>query len=147
MENCGEDHHHSSAGWPSNELAGKPDHASDSLFAGLAVAALLSAPALARRVNAAVAANFTKPAEEIGAAFTAEDRRHRACSASGPPASSIPQLTQAAPFDVLCRPTTSGPAQAMTEGHGVDGTVFTYAVGKVSAVLARDRCHRWRWRC
>ena len=42
------------------------------LLLGISLLALTSAPAFAADVSAAVAANFTKPAEEIGAAFTAK---------------------------------------------------------------------------
>lgn len=101
-----------------------------SLLAGLAIAALLSAPTLAAEVNAAVAANFTKPAEEIGAAFTAKTGDTVVFS-FGATGQLYTQLTQAAPFDVFLSADNKRPAQAVTEGHGVDGTVFTYAVGKV----------------
>jgi molybdate transport system substrate-binding protein len=100
------------------------------LLAGIALVALMSAPALAAEVSAAVAANFTKPAEELGAAFTAKtgDTVTFSFGATG---ALYTQLTQAAPFDVFLSADNKRPAQAVTEGFGVDGTVFTYAIGKV----------------
>ncbi|MGV3491257.1 MAG: molybdate ABC transporter substrate-binding protein [Devosia sp.] len=100
------------------------------LLAGLSLVALMSAPALAAEVSAAVAANFTKPAEELGAAFAAKtgDTVTFSFGATG---ALYTQLTQAAPFDVFISADNKRPAQAVTEGHGVEGTVFTYAIGKV----------------
>ncbi len=100
------------------------------LLLGLGLAALISAPALAAEVSAAVAANFTKPAEELGAAFTAKtgDTVTFSFGATG---QLYTQITQAAPFEVFLAADNKRPAQAVAEGHGVDGTVFTYAVGKV----------------
>lgn len=100
------------------------------MLLGLGLAALMTAPALAAEVSAAVAANFTKPAEELGAAFTAKtgDTVNFSFGATG---ALYTQITQAAPFEVFLAADAKRPAQAVTEGHGVEGTVFTYAVGKV----------------
>lgn len=101
-----------------------------SLLLGLGLAALMSAQALAAEVSAAVAANFTKPAEELGAAFTAKtgDTVTFSFGATG---QLYTQITQAAPFEVFLSADNKRPAQAVKEGFGVEGTVFTYAVGKV----------------
>jgi len=101
-----------------------------SFFAGVALVALLSAPALAAEVSAAVAANFTKPAEELGKAFNAKtgDTVTFSFGATG---QLYTQITQAAPFDIFLAADNKRPTQAVTEGHGVEGTVFTYAIGKV----------------
>lgn len=100
------------------------------LLVGAGLVALMSAPALAAEVSVAVAANFTKPAEEIGAAFTAKtgDTVSFSFGATG---GLYTQITQGAPFEVFLSADNKRPAQAVTEGFGVDGTVFTYAVGKV----------------
>lgn len=97
---------------------------------GVSLLALASAPALAADVSAAVAANFTKPAEEIGAAFTAKtgDSVTFSFGASG---ALYTQISQGAPFEVFFSADNKRPKQAVTEGFAVDGTVFTYAVGKV----------------
>jgi len=97
---------------------------------GLGLAALMTAPTLAAEVSAAVAANFTKPAEELGRAFTARTGDTVAFS-FGATGQLYTQLSQGAPFEVFLSADTKRPAQAVKDGFGVDGTVFTYAVGKV----------------
>jgi molybdate transport system substrate-binding protein len=100
---------------------------------GSGVAALLSLlvpPAQAGEVSVAVAANFTRPAEEIGAAFTASTGDTVVFS-FGATGALYAQITQAAPFEVFLSADNKRPAQAVTEGYAVEGTVFTYAVGKV----------------
>ena len=99
-------------------------------LAGLSLLALGSAPAFAAEVSVAVAANFTKPAEEIGKAFTAQTGNTVAFS-FGASGALYTQITQAAPFEVFLSADNKRPAQAVADGFGVDGTVFTYAVGKV----------------
>jgi molybdate transport system substrate-binding protein len=100
------------------------------LLAGIAFSALINAPTLAADVSVAVAANFTKPAEELGAAFTASTGQTVAFS-FGATGQLYTQITQAAPFDVFLAGDNRRPSQAVTEGHGVEGTVLTYAVGRV----------------
>lgn len=100
------------------------------LLLGVSLLALVGTPALAADVSAAVAANFTKPAEELGAAFTARtgDTVTFSFGATG---ALYTQISQGAPFEVFFSADNKRPAQAVTEGFAVDGTVFTYAVGKV----------------
>ncbi|MDC9824967.1 molybdate ABC transporter substrate-binding protein [Devosia sp. ZB163] len=121
------------------------------LLTGVALATM-SVPALAADVSAAVAANFTKPAEELGAAFTARtgDTVRFSFGATG---QLYTQISQGAPFEVFLAADNKRPARAVTEGHAVEGTVFTYAVGKVvlysptvdvtdgAAVLAANAFH------
>jgi molybdate transport system substrate-binding protein len=97
---------------------------------GVGPLALVGPPALAADVSAAVAANFTKPAEEIGAAFTAKtgDTVTFSFGATG---ALYTQISQGAPFEVFFSADNKRPAQAVAEGFAVDGSVFTYAVGKV----------------
>lgn len=96
----------------------------------LGLSSLTAIPALAGEVSAAVAANFTRPAEELGKAFTAKtgDTVTFSFGATG---QLYTQISQAAPFEVFLSADTKRPAQAVTEGLAVDGTAFTYAVGKV----------------
>ena len=88
------------------------------------------AQASAGDVSVAVAANFTKPAEEIGAAFTAQtgDTVTFSFGATG---ALYTQISQGAPFEVFLAADNKRPTLAVTEGFGVEGSVFTYAVGKV----------------
>ena len=91
---------------------------------------LTATQGLAGEVSVAVAANFTRPAEEIGAAFTARtgDTVVFSFGASG---ALYAQITQAAPFEVFLAADNKRPAKAVADGYGVEGSVFTYAVGKV----------------
>jgi molybdate transport system substrate-binding protein len=100
------------------------------LLFGLGLAALMTANARAADVSAAVAANFTKPAEELGKAFTAKtgDTVTFSFGATG---QLYTQLSQGAPFEVFLSADNKRPALAVTEGFAVEGTVFTYAMGKV----------------
>ncbi|WP_421758759.1 molybdate ABC transporter substrate-binding protein [Devosia sp.] len=86
--------------------------------------------ASAAEVSVAVAANFTKPAEEIGAAFTAETGDSVTFS-FGATGALYTQISQGAPFEVFLSADNKRPKLSVTEGFGVEGTVFTYAVGKV----------------
>ena len=100
------------------------------LTLGLAIAVgLFSAPTFAAETTVAVAANFTKPAEEIAAAFNAKTGDTVVLS-FGATGSLYAQITQAAPFTVFLSADNKRPATAVKDGFGVDGTVFTYAVGK-----------------
>jgi len=103
-----------------------------SLF-GLVVAvsaAMAFAPAQAGTVNAAVAANFTKVAEQLGADFKAATG-HDVVFSFGATGALYTQITQAAPFDVFFSADAKRTQTAIDEGFGVAGTDFTYAVGKV----------------
>ncbi len=100
-------------------------------FFGIASAVLLvAAPAQAGTVNAAVAANFTQVAETIAADFTAATG-HDVVFSFGATGGLYTQITQAAPFDVFLAADDKRTHTAIEEGFGVDGTEFTYAVGKV----------------
>lgn len=94
----------------------------------LTVAAL---PASAAEVNAAVAANFTQPAEALGKAFT-EKTGDTVTFSFGATGGLYTQISQGAPFEVFLAADDERPALAVTEGLGVAGTVFTYAVGKLA---------------
>lgn len=88
----------------------------------------LSATA-ADEVNVAVAANFTRPVEEIGAAFTAQTG-HVPIFSFGATGALYTQITQGAPFQVFLAADSKTPARAIVDGLGAEGTGFTYAVGK-----------------
>ena len=100
------------------------------LLVGASLLGLLSAPAFAAEVSVAVAANFTKPAEEIGAAFTAKTGDDVVLS-FGATGALYTQITQAAPFEVFLSADDKRTKTAIKDGFGVDGTDFAYAVGKV----------------
>ncbi|ODR97943.1 molybdate ABC transporter substrate-binding protein [Methyloceanibacter methanicus] len=98
---------------------------------GLAMASLacLSAePVRAGEATVAVAANFTLAAKRIGAAFEAETG-HRVVFSFGSTGQLFTQIAHEAPFDAFLAADTARPERAETEGLGVPGTRFTYAIG------------------
>jgi len=101
------------------------------LFAAI-VAVLTFVPvAEAATVRAAVAANFTKVAEQIGADFKAVTG-HDVVFSFGATGVLYTQITQAAPFDVFLSADDKRTATAIKDGFGVEGTAFTYAVGQLA---------------
>jgi molybdate transport system substrate-binding protein len=92
--------------------------------------AVSSAPAQAGTVHAAVAANFTKVAEQLGADFKAATG-HDVVYSFGATGALYTQIAQAAPFDVFFSADDKRTKTAIDDGFGVEGTDFTYAVGKV----------------
>lgn len=99
----------------------------------LALVASFALPGLAQAdsVSVAVAANFTKVAEELAPLFTAETG-HEVQYSFGATGQLYTQITQGAPFEVFLAADDTRPAKAVAEGFGVDGTVFTYAVGALA---------------
>lgn len=83
-----------------------------------------------KEAKIAVAANFTEPAKEIAAAFEKASSQKVVLS-FGATGQFYAQITQGAPFDVLISADRATPTKAIAEGHGVAGTAFTYAVGKL----------------
>lgn len=100
-------------------------------LAALLTGLMLSAAARAETVNVAVAANFTKVAEELAPLFKATTG-HDVTYSFGATGQLYTQVTQAAPFDVFLSADEARPAQAVTEGFGVEGSVFTYAIGALA---------------
>lgn len=96
----------------------------------IATTTLLVSAAHADSVNVAVAANFTDAANEIATAF-ADATDHEAVLSFGATGQFYTQITQGAPFEVLLAADDERPAQAVEEGYGVEGTVFTYAIGQL----------------
>lgn len=97
------------------------------LLAGL----LLSTAAHGESVSVAVAANFTKVAEDLAPIFKAETG-HEVVYSFGATGQLYAQITQGAPFQVLLSADDIRPALAVTEGLGVEGSVFTYAIGALA---------------
>lgn len=93
--------------------------------------ATISTPASAEKVLIAVAANFVGAAEIIAQNFNRETG-NEARITTGSTGKLYSQITEGAPFDVLLSADTATPARLETEGRAVPGSVFTYAVGKLS---------------
>lgn len=100
------------------------------LFLAFATTTLLTSAAYADSVNVAVAANFTDAANEIAAAF-AEATDHEAVLSFGATGQFYTQITQGAPFEVFLAADDERPALSVDEGYGVEGSVFTYAIGQL----------------
>jgi molybdate transport system substrate-binding protein len=92
--------------------------------------ALLPAAGWAAQTNVAVAANFTQPAKEIAALFrqTTGDEAILSFGASGP---FFTQIAHDAPFEVFLSADAERPKAAVEAGFAVQGTEFTYAIGKL----------------
>jgi molybdate transport system substrate-binding protein len=90
----------------------------------------LAAPAFAADVNAAVAANFSKVATDLAARFEMATGNHVNLS-FGATGALYTQITQGGPFDVFLSADDKRTGSAIKDGFGVEGTEFTYAVGKV----------------
>lgn len=99
--------------------------------AALALAVSLAAvPAWAGETLVAVAANFTAAANEIGEAFT-KATGHSVKYSFGPTGQFYTQISQGAPFEVFLAADAARPEKAEKEGFAVDGSRFTYAMGKL----------------
>lgn len=96
----------------------------------LIVSVVLSAPARPEEIFAAVAANFTDAATEIGAAFR-KATGHTVTMSFGPAGQFYAQIAQDAPFQVFLSADQARPAKAEAEGFAVPGSRFTYATGKL----------------
>lgn len=100
------------------------------IFFALLATTSLTAAAQADSVNVAVAANFTDAANEIAAAF-AEASDHEAILSFGATGQFYTQITQGAPFEVFLAADDERPTTSVEEGYGVEGSVFTYAIGQL----------------
>jgi molybdate transport system substrate-binding protein len=99
------------------------------LLAGL-LAVGLSLSALADEVQVAVAANFTKPMQTIAAGFE-KATGHKAALSFGATGKFYAQIQNGAPFEVLLTADDTTPAKLVAEGLAVEGSAFTYAIGKL----------------
>ena len=99
-------------------------------FAALFAALVFSSHALAEQVQVAVAANFTAPLQAIAAEFE-KDSGHSVVASFGATGQLYAQIQHGAPFEVLLSADESTPAKLDSEGLGVSGSRFTYAVGRL----------------
>ena len=89
-----------------------------------------SATAFADEVQLAVAANFTAPMKQIAADFE-KDTGHKALMSFGATGKLYAQIINGAPFDVFLAADSETPAKLEREGGAVNGSRFTYAIGKL----------------
>ena len=95
-----------------------------------AVFSLTVQSAFAAQTNVAVAANFTDAAKEIAAAYKTKTGNDAVLS-FGASGQFYTQISQGAPFEVFLSADDERPTKAIAEGLGVQGTAFTYAIGKL----------------
>jgi molybdate transport system substrate-binding protein len=99
-------------------------------FLAAFAAIIVSGPAFAADTQVAVAANFTEPAKEIAAAFK-QATGNNAILVFGSSGAFYTQITQGAPFDVFLSADADRPTKAESDGVGVPGSRFTYAIGRL----------------
>jgi molybdate transport system substrate-binding protein len=95
-----------------------------------ALLACLALDAQAAEVSVAVASNVTVPMQKIAAAFERETG-HKAVLAFGATGRFYAQVKNGAPFQVLVAADDETPARMEQEGLAVQGTRFTYAIGRL----------------
>jgi len=86
--------------------------------------------AIAGEVNAAVAANFTAPMQQIAELFQKESG-HTVKLSFGSSGKFYSQIKEGAPFDVLLAADEKNPKLLEQEGLAVADTRFVYALGKL----------------
>ncbi len=141
-------------GAPAPELHGLLRRARGIARWALAALALACAGAHASEVRVAVATNFLQPMRALAADFSAASG-HEALVSGGSTGKLHAQVLAGAPFDVLLAADADTPRRLVEEGHGVAGSRFTYAVGRLvlwsaepgrvdaqGAILASDRYTR-----
>ncbi len=101
------------------------------LFSFVLAALALLTQAQAAEVKVAVAANFSAPMQAIARAFE-QSSGHRVIAAYGATGQFYAQINHGAPFEVLLAADDSTPAKLESEGAGVPGSRFTYAVGALA---------------
>ena len=94
------------------------------------VCGLSVGPVEAATVQIAVASNFMEPAKEIAARFAAQTG-HQANLSFGPSGQIYVQISHGAPFEVFLSADRERPQQAEKEELSVDGSRFTYAIGRL----------------
>jgi len=96
-----------------------------------ALAFAFAAFARAGEVQVAVAANFAAPFTKIGEQFTAATG-HVLKVSSGATGKFYSQIVNGAPFEVLLSADDETPRKLLAGGHGIAGTAFTYALGRLA---------------
>ncbi len=86
--------------------------------------------ARADEVSVAVAANFLEPLKAVKAAFE-RATGHRVTISSGSTGELYTQIKNGAPFDVFLAADRKRPQLAEEEGLAIEGSRFTYAIGRL----------------
>lgn len=86
--------------------------------------------AQAQEVRVAVAANFTAPMKDIAPVYE-KATGDKLTVSFGSTGAFYAQIKNGAPFDVFLAADAKTPKKAVAEGYAVEGTEFTYAMGKL----------------
>ena len=98
----------------------------------IAIVSLLASTLVnAAEIRVAVAANFAQTLKEIVTLFE-KDTGHKVALTQGSTGKLYAQISQGAPFDVLLSADDETPEKLVREGKAVNGTQFTYAVGRLA---------------
>jgi molybdate transport system substrate-binding protein len=89
----------------------------------------------AETVHVAVAANFAVVVEELAPLFTAATG-HEVTYSFGATGQLYTQALQGAPYEVLLAADDERPSRAVADGIGIEGSIFTYAVGALALYSA-----------
>jgi len=100
------------------------------VWAGALLFGLVASSANAGEVNAAVAANFTAPVQQIAELFQRETG-HTVKFSFGSSGKFYSQIKEGAPFDVFLAADEKNPKLLEQEGLAVVDTRFVYALGKL----------------
>ena len=98
------------------------------LILWIAILVSMSLPCQSAEVNAAVAANFAAPMQRIAMAFE-QETGHKPILSFGSTGNLYAQIRNGAPFQILLSADSQTPAKLESEGLGLTGSRFTYAVG------------------
>ena len=85
----------------------------------------------AAEIKVAVAANFAQTLKEISAVFE-KDTGHKLAITQGSTGKLYAQISQGAPFEVFLSADDETPEKLVTEGKAINGTRFTYAIGRLA---------------
>jgi molybdate transport system substrate-binding protein len=100
------------------------------IIAGVSLVGVGTTHALAEQVLVALAANFVPPFREVAMEFE-NATRHNLQVSSGSSGAFYAQIKNGAPFDVFFSADGERPKLLEEEGFGVEGTRFTYAIGRL----------------
>ena len=101
------------------------------LLVSFIVAGVISLSAPAAEVHVAVAANFTKPMEQLKREFE-KVSQHTVIISFGSSGQLYSQIKNGAPYEVLLSADRERPEQLVAEGEAVSDSLFIYAVGKLA---------------
>jgi molybdate transport system substrate-binding protein len=85
----------------------------------------------AAEIKVAVAANFAQTLKEISTIFE-KDTGHKLAITQGSTGKLYAQISQGAPFEIFLSADDETPEKLITEGKAIQGTRFTYAIGRLA---------------